>query len=113
MGQFGVKSITNRTLAQLLAGLKVLYSEDHKYATLFCRYLQVYHPDPVDTLLATFLTKIRKDFEEMKKQYAESLKKSGAKAAPAVDAKGKEINPGKKFLDDLQCGGEGPLFDAL
>lgn len=60
---------------------------------LFCRLLQIFHPDPVGLNLSIFLTKVRKDF------------------APLIEraTKVRQVKPN----ESLNTGGEAFLTDAV
>ena len=47
----------------------MLYKEGQEYGIIFCRMIQVYHPDPADIVLSTFLVQIRNDFKKLVGEY--------------------------------------------
>ena len=69
--QEGVKSSANKVLSQLVLSLAELYKEKHQYGTLFCRLVQVSHPDPIDNILAAFIVKVRKEFNALIEEYVQ------------------------------------------
>lgn len=83
--QFGLKRIAMKQLSQIIPGLHTLIEEKHAYGTLFCRMLQLFHPDPIPFNLAFYLTKIRMKFNELsekaEKQQAALERSRGRKKA--------------------------------
>ena len=59
------ESKSNKVLAELVAQLVILNSENHSYGNLFCRMLRIIHSKPIDSILSTFLTKINKNFYKL------------------------------------------------
>ena len=45
------KELALRNLAGLVKMAKKLYSQDKQYAVQFCRFHDLYHPDPIDEIL--------------------------------------------------------------
>jgi hypothetical protein len=60
--KFGLKKLEVSYLCQLMPALQLLYLKEQPYGTLFCRLLQVYHPDPVPFELTVILTRVRIEF---------------------------------------------------
>ena len=63
--QFGIKSLAMKFLAQLMPTLLALVQEGHKYAVLYARILQVFHPKPVPFQLALVLARVRPEFHKL------------------------------------------------
>jgi chromosome segregation ATPase len=108
--KFGLKKLEVRYLCQLMPALHLLYREEQPYGTLFCRLLQVYHPDPVPFELAVVLTRVRIEFCK--------LMERTSKGRDDRDSKRGQKQISKKHQSmlayELQaCGGEVFLADLM
>lgn len=66
---FGIQSLSSRFLNQFLLGFHDIYKENQKYAVLFARILQIFHPDPSPLVSTTYLLKARSDFNPLIEKY--------------------------------------------
>lgn len=100
MKTFGTQSIALKFLSQLIPGLYEIYKEGHKYAEVFSRLLQIFHPEPAPLVLAVFVTKARMDFFQLVDKNERSLESDGRKerGKVAYEAAG---NGGKALVGDV------------
>jgi receptor expression-enhancing protein 5/6 len=94
-----------KNLSALLLGIRQLMGENHQYAILFARFLQVFHPDPIPFSLAMFLTKARIEFHELAEKLAKS-KPLSTETAPIYSTFGRESykpagTGGEAFLREI------------
>jgi len=107
--RFGLKKLEIKFLCQLMPALQLLYREEQAYGILFCRLLQVYHPDPVPFELAVVLTRVRIEFcklmertnkgredRDTKRGLKQTSKKHQSMLAYELQANGGEV-----FLADI------------
>eukprot|EP00358_Blepharisma_japonicum_P005885 CAMPEP_0202942638 /NCGR_PEP_ID=MMETSP1395-20130829/2861_1 /ASSEMBLY_ACC=CAM_ASM_000871 /TAXON_ID=5961 /ORGANISM="Blepharisma japonicum, Strain Stock R1072" /LENGTH=451 /DNA_ID=CAMNT_0049639133 /DNA_START=481 /DNA_END=1834 /DNA_ORIENTATION=- len=110
--KFGIEKLAMKNLGRILPTLKSLVSENHPYACLFARLLQIFHPDPIPYNLALYLVKARYEFQpliEKADKYKEVLE---GKKNPAQQTAEKKTHHDAKF-EQAATGGEALIIDVL
>lgn len=97
---FGIQSLAMKFLSQFIPGLYEIYKEGHKYAEVFARLLQIFHPEPAPLVLAVFITKARIDFSQLTDKYERELEQESKKdtGKEAYESAG---NGGKALVGDV------------
>lgn len=106
---FGIQKLANKQLAQLVPALNQLYNEGHKYATFFCRLLQLFHPEPVPFNLAIFLVKARMNFHPL----MEKLEKARSVQGKKMNTPSSGKTHGRAAYDTAGTGGTALLSDVI
>lgn len=104
---FGIPKLALRNLSQLVPALQQQFQEGNQYAALFCRLLQLFHPQPIPYHLALFLIKARNDFGVMNEKYEKTKQSSANKAG------NKPSNKNRDVIDIASTGGYAHLTDVI
>jgi hypothetical protein len=94
---FGIQSVAQKVLKQLLVTLET--NQSHEYLKLFSRLLKIYTPSPIPLNLLVFLTKLRMDLNKIIKQRSQNLLKFKVDLKK-IDAEEKDQG-GYAFLTDV------------
>jgi DNA repair exonuclease SbcCD ATPase subunit len=100
---FGIQSLATRFLNQFLLGFHEIYQENQKYAVLFARILQLFHPDPAPLAASTYLNKARVDFAPLIEKYERAEGERGRK----------KENSGRAAFEAAGTGGSAFLGDTI
>ena len=102
---FGLKKLAEKELGRLIPALRKLNEQKHPTAMLFCRLLQIFHPEPVPFHIAIFLTRTRWEFQKLVEKAAKgtSLKnqKRGLKIGPQAKGNSKDYLGGNALLANI------------
>ena len=105
---FGLKKLAIKMLCQIIPTLEIMNNEGTPYCQLFCRLVQVTHPDPVPFPLAVFLTRVRFQFGPLAEKYQRDKEARDSKKGVK-----KEVGKGKGKDLGATGGGEAYLLDVI
>lgn len=102
---FGLKKLAEKELGKLIPALRKLNEQKHPTAMLFCRLLQIFHPEPVPFHMAIFLTRVRWEFQKLVDKAAKGSslmhQKRGLKLKNQAKNSSKDYLGGNAMLVDL------------
>lgn len=102
---FGLRKLAEKELGRLIPALRKLNEQKHPTAMLFCRLLQIFHPEPVPFNMAIFLTRVRWEFQKLVDKAAKGTslmnKKRGLKTGNQAKSSSKEYLGGNALLVDI------------
>lgn len=103
---FGLKKLAVKMLCQIIPTLELMNSDGSPYCQLFCRLVQVSHPDPVPFPLAVFLTRVRIEFSPLAEKYSRDKEARDSRKGIKREVgkgKGKDVNTtgGEAYLLDI------------
>ena len=108
----GDREAAMRNLAGLVKMAKNLYSHDKQYAVQFCRFHEIFHPDPFEEVLQAFIVKAIKEFSKSVEDFynpAEQKDKSKKRSGPIYEKPRRK----RDDMEDIEKGGFAPLIEAF
>ena len=108
---FGLKKLAIRQLSQIMPSLSNLVNEQNKYGSIYARILQIFHPSPLPFNLTLYLTRMRKEFNEL---IEKGLGIRGIKQNPRASRRTAATSgTGRAAYELAAVGGEAMLNDVL